>query len=87
MPYHTDDRGVTTYSDFDTPSEYAAAADEERASYFNIQEKAFKAAEVLTTLIDNAYNTQVCASYTMQTIADKIEGVCSEMKKLLGDAP
>ena len=82
MPYTTE-RGVTSYSDHDTPPEYATSADEERAAYNDAHDDAFRAVEELYGLVDDLIEpTKNATAAAMGQLRDKIIALAADAKKL-----
>lgn len=83
MPYTTE-RGVTTYSDRDTPPEYADSADEERAAYNEAFDEAFAFGETLIGLLDDLIEppTGVSADQ-VRAIGNKVHDLNLEIAALL----
>lgn len=63
MPFRTD-RGVTSYSDRDTPAEYATSGDEERARYNEAIDSLSEIAAVLPDELDNISSPPTSESET-----------------------
>lgn len=81
MPYTTHDDGIRTFSDHDTPPEFATDADEERAAYDHAVEIAFSAAEDLAGLIDG-FSAAATSSAAMRALGDKISALVAEVEAL-----
>jgi hypothetical protein len=82
MPYAIQN-GVRTYSDHDTPPEFASAADEERYAYNEAQATAFRAAEEIAALIDKAHGENLCTSQDMGALAIALLDIKTRAKALL----
>lgn len=76
MPYRTE-RGVTTYHDRDTPSEYATSRDEDAARFNEARDEAFKEAVALSDAIDNLYGEPIPEQ------AAEMDDVARQLKVLL----
>ena len=86
MPYKTE-RGVTSYSDHDTPSEYATGADEARAAYNEVQDAAFAAAEKLHELIDDLCDPPseiITGTAVLLAMTMKLREFANDARKLMG---
>lgn len=84
MPYATE-RGVRSYSDHDTPPEFATSADEDRAAYNAARDEAFATAETVCSLLDEAWEPPACSAAAMQAIADGLASILAAISK--GAAP
>lgn len=69
---YTTKRGVTTYSDRDTPAEYVSSADEERDAYNKAQDLAAAAAENLCCVLDALYEPPAGDMNSMRRALEKI---------------
>jgi len=86
MPYTTE-RGVRSYHDHDTPPEFAAGADEERAGYNDAQNTAFAAAEKLHELLDDLCEPPADVSNgraALEAMTAKMKDMANECRRLLG---
>lgn len=87
MPYSTE-RGVRSYSDNDTPAEFASGADEDRARYNEAQNDACKAADKLIDLLADLYEPpagDLCSAHvTLDRMASQLLALVAEAERLLG---
>jgi hypothetical protein len=82
MPYTTE-RGVTSYSDRDTPLEYASGQDEDAARFNDARDRAFAATEDLSGLLDNLYGDPIPSKAgEMVEIADAIDALLARARLL-----
>ena len=80
---YTTERGVTSYSDRDTPSEYATGQDEDAARFNEARDRAFSMAEVISSLLDDLYSDPIPPKHgEMNEIADAIEALAERVKTL-----
>lgn len=89
MPYSTE-RGVTSYSDRDTPPEFASGEDEDRAEYNGARDAAFAAAEKLCSLLDELYEPATDdlhgEAHRLDRMSGKLLAMVVEAERLLGRA-
>lgn len=58
MPYTTE-RGVTVYSDRDTPAEYATSEDEDASRFNDARDRAYQFIEAATELLDDLHGSPI----------------------------
>lgn len=67
-----------------TVAEFASSADEDRAAYNDSRDEAFRDAEALAGLLDEAYDEYACGGDTMRCIADRIAALLVDARRVLG---
>lgn len=83
MPYTTE-RGVTSYSDRDTPLEYASGQDEEAARFNAARDRAYFAAENISGLLDQLYDDPIPdKAGEMDDIASALDALQERVKRMI----
>lgn len=82
MPYITE-RGVASYSDRDTPAEFASGQDEDAAQFNDARDRAFAAADNIGGFLDNLYEDPIPGKAgEMIEIADALDTLLARVRSL-----
>ena len=81
MPY-TVERGVRSFSDRDTPPEYATGDDEDRDAFNVARDSALADAEALVGVLDNYGEPDAAKAGKMKALAKKVAAVLAEARAL-----
>lgn len=80
MPY-TEDRGVRSYYDRDTPMEFASGEDEDRHRFNQARDEAFATAEALCSALDDLYSDPIAdKANEMAEIADALAALLTRVR-------